>query len=354
MPKSPQQQKPPTIAFQLLSIVLSFVLMLIGWFLLFWILLLPIWVYWFGALIISGFIVWLGYSTQLFHIFYKRVRSFITPKTPSESSDALEEPIEIAKISYTIKDPEDNNEALDAFLDKPLPYSRNNQETQFTQSEYDPETGASPSEMIEHLVLDIVMIFEEKFHGEISVEAKINRGSLTFTLTFIAGSYAAISQYKDFIESVSLVRDQLRRAITSISNAYPGSKRLRIIQDIDITPKSKIAATRHSSREPATNDQKSYSPFSVTNTFSPQSNEQPVNVNVPLPVNRRNGCASWIVTFFLIAFILTVIFLLFNEPTTRKTIVDNIIQNLSDLLIELGHYLQNLGLNFKSYYYTGP
>ena len=60
MPKSPQQQKPPTIAFQLLSIVLSFVLMLIGWFLLFWILLLPIWVYWFGALVIGGFIVWLG------------------------------------------------------------------------------------------------------------------------------------------------------------------------------------------------------------------------------------------------------------------------------------------------------
>ena len=344
MPKSPQQQKPPTIAFQLLSIVLSFVLMLIGWFLLFWILLLPIWVYWFGALVIGGFIVWLGYSTGLLPALYKYARAFITPKTPTKSCEILEVPIEIASIAYRLHDLE-SDEVFSAYLDEPI-YSYGSKSNELLSS----------SEVVEHMILDIVKGFEEDFNGDVSVEAEIHRGSLMVGLKFLVTTYEIVSKYKNVVDSISLARTHLREILSSIASGYKNqtSREIQVLSDISVKSKDKIAKAYRESQNLAQNGQDTYQPVTVTNSFSPASNGQPINVSVSLPASHRSGCIGWIIIFLLISFIVSLIFLSLDEQTARTMIIDNTIQHFSDLLIELGHYLQNLGLNFKSYYYTGP
>ena len=113
---STQRDKFFDVAIRTVVLLLKIALVLLFWLVSFVIFVLPTWLYWLGNLVVIGYSIVHVYTSGI----YLAWRSaFSRYRSPQASTPQLPYPIEVARLSFKLDDPE-GDEALDKFLDEPL------------------------------------------------------------------------------------------------------------------------------------------------------------------------------------------------------------------------------------------
>lgn len=330
---STQRDKFFDVAIRTVVLLLKIALVLLFWLVSFVIFVLPTWLYWLGNLVVIGYSIVHVYTSGI----YLAWRSaFSRYRSPQASTPQLPYPIEVARLSFKLDNPE-GDEALDKFLDEPL-YRSNTIAGQL----------ASPSQVTEVLVLNHVKDIESGFPNMIIVEAEVHRGSLFVTLTYLATAYTLMSQYNDFVDSISRIRQQMRRTFAMMSGDYRErtQRNIRIRSDLSVKYRS-----RNSFSDPDGNSSSGTSrtqPVTITNAYNPPANSSNFNITVNPPNSRSSGCLSSLVVIFLLSLVVGGLYFYFVLDTQTKletlaTIVEQIIlwlRQAGQFLIDLGAYIE--------------
>ena len=111
----------PRLIYGLLSkflrLILAIITILSGWQIAFILTNMSPWIYWSGIIFVLILGVLVGWLSGLFKSLWKYVNSYRTSTKPAITHNAPSKPVEVARISYKLDDPEDQ-EQFDAFLDK--------------------------------------------------------------------------------------------------------------------------------------------------------------------------------------------------------------------------------------------
>lgn len=264
----------------------------------------------------------------------------------AEPIETLTEPVELARIFYRLDDSE-NSTAFDEFLDEPL-YSRR----------AEPDEFISSSQMVENIVLEYAQHIEDTYDGAITVNAEIQRGSLTVALTFLLNSYSVVAQLHDVHASISLVRRLLRESLSEVSQTYKQrtDRNVHIDSDVSIRGQSRASLTAQgqinaSEPEHRRNDSEQASqPVTVTNTIHSASPDEKrdMNVNIRLVQPKRFSCITCLLGCILTVLFFAIIGLLYiycGFPYIDQAcyeIKDDFLRRVTSVLIQLAIYLDTI------------
>lgn len=280
--------------------------------------------------------------------------------------------VELAQLSFTLEDSE-APEDLEDYLTRPMmepetateltttsseasrqmptaltEWTPNESELRrrSTQTEANPETTTpvSPRQMIEDLVLNETAAIEKKFSGQVSVKSVVRPGSLVVLLTFCGTAYVVLSQYHDVIESIQMLRQQVRRAYQTISQGYQDrtGRNTRTRSEAVIND---LSAATTAASSPA-NPSSTTVPNTISNTVAPSLAGDSVSVEVGRDSDRSSfiGC----LTLFALLAILVLLLLIgyceyAGETGVCSTIFSKIMDLITRVLLDLGAFFSGLG-----------
>ena len=296
------------------------------------------WIYWSGIIFVLILGVLVGWLSGLFKSLWKYVNSYRTSTKPAITHNAPSKPVEVARISYKLDDPEDQ-EQFDAFLDKDACTFSDN-----------PTARLSASQIIEDQVLDQIEGFEKYFHGYVMIEADIQRGSLAVTLVFLATTvYPFIAQYNDFFESVSRIRSQLRGTFSRIDNTYRDltGRNIRVNGNLSVKSRARVINNNNSTADKI-NDSNSISPVTVTNSISPPANNSDFNITINIPDKKQTGCGLPFTVLLILLASITIYVIFLNEAEQSLMLI-RVIEIIQYILESAGKFLINLSQQLENF-----
>ena len=295
--------------------------------------------------VIATFIVfivffYIGTTYSVFKDALDWFRKFLGREQQVTTHKAGPNPVEIAKLRYTLDDPDDRKE-FDKFLDEPAFMTLD-------------EEIVTPAQLVETVALDMVRTIERQYHGNIIAETKVARGSLTllFGLTAL-DAITLLANYHDVVESIELIRRQTQSIFSKLTNTYreKTDRDAKISSEIEVVSRPII---EKSSKPELNAVQQPPAPVSVTNSFAtpPTGKEVNVSVNFNERSNRQlSGCMNTLLMTIMLVIILGIGYLLlFTDYQTRQEILSKAQQSLAYVLRTLGSWLYTLGSNLSSSY----
>jgi hypothetical protein len=205
-------------------------------------------------------------------------------------------PLRLAHLHYRLDDPRDP-QAFNGFLDQLLLIAQAN-----------PADGHyhTPIQLIEQAVVRAVRELEQRHQGRVTVEVKLSRSSLTLGLTFLA-AYEFLAQYHDFVESVRLIQQQLRRVIGDASRWYYllMERELQVETDVAIESSETLAAQRAALEA-------SEAASGAANPPPVSSNTNEVRIHI-YPPSLGGSLVNWLILILLTIIFVIVVLMLYCQ-----------------------------------------
>lgn len=294
---------------------------------------LPMWVFWMGNAVVAGLSILYAWTSGLYYTW----RSVLLPHQSNvPATQQTFNPVEVAQLSFKLDDPE-GEEELDTFLDEPL-----------YQTSSLPGQLASPSQMTETMIFDHVKNINSAFPNMVEVEVEVRRGSLVVALTYVAIAYTLISQYNDFVESISRLHRQMRGTFATMSGHYreQTQRNIRVRGDLFVKYRS-----RNSFIEPNGNSRAGIpesQPVTITNAYNPPPNNHDLNINVNVPSSRRFGCQSLLLLIFVLSTGVGILYFYFVLDTEAKLkFLQMAVEQIIWTLQQIGQYLIDLSARIR-------
>lgn len=183
--------------------------------------------------------------------------------------------IELAKLHYYINDPSAPSE-FETFLDSRILTSGKN-------SGSGQEILDTPREFIENAIIRFAHRIEQMNDGDLSVKVNIKHGSLGIDLVVLGAIYANVALWRDFNDSINLIRQQVQTIIRRTSDWYRDITGRDIEARTDIAIEAISAAAKNKLNEispPVEGVNETTPPISVTNAGSSPSTTNTVYVNL--------------------------------------------------------------------------
>jgi len=146
-----------------------------------------------------------------------------------------------------------------------------------------PEILDTPREFIENAIIRFAHRIEQMNNGDLSIRVSIKRGSLGIDLVVLGAVYANVALWRDFNDSINLIRQQVQTIIRRTSNWYRDITGRDIEVRTDIAIEAISAAAKNKLNEispPVEAVNVSTPPISVTNAGSSPSTTNTVYVNL--------------------------------------------------------------------------
>ena len=312
----------------------------------------PFGIFWFFEVLLVVFVILRALQSGIFSR-WREISSRILGNHSIETNDGkvtelLEKPIELAHFRYRLDD-SDNSEEFDAFLDKPIFIVGASEKIQGMDFQ---EEGSleTPRQVVESAVFDLTQNIQNKYNGQVTVDAEVIRGSIGVNLVFLATAYGAIAQWKDVNDSILLLRTQLVDVFRQISHTYKNvtGSQVHVSSNVSVKPKPSISRSVSRPKDVGVDSANLRpEPISVTNTFSPPAKDSNIVLNVQMPPRRgqSSGCLLLLLSLLTIAILLSFGYCSlfdFNKSCYIAWYEGNKI--VSQLLVETGNFLREIGL----------
>lgn len=162
-------------------------------------------------------------------------------------------------------------------------------------------------------------------------------------------AYNVIAQYHDVFESISLIRQQFRKTLDSVSVQYRRSteREIRIDSDMSLSRSSLSEQQLQQNRVNEIKDK--FDPVTINNTVTPPSHSDfHINVNIPNNKNILGGCISflfWLGFWSVVSMSILSFLFCYYENNLDICVEWALVARIwvGDLFRELGEYFVELG-----------